>query len=148
MCAFIANTVKCYRRLLLSFLSQQFCLSQTKKTLTTSRTHTRILASSNIIAEANLRVEVVIISFYENSQPVIRFHIVDCGSAFSRSFHRKFCRRKIFVLKQCILLEMPVKLFPFPNFSLRVLLLQRNVFEFIQGFYTNKVNREVRDVKK
>lgn len=45
-------------------------------------------------------------------------------------------------------LEMPVKLFPFPNFSLRVLLLQRNVFEFIQGFFSDKVNREVRDVKK
>ena len=38
------------------------------KTLTTSRAHTRILASSNIIAEANVLVEVVIISFYENSQ--------------------------------------------------------------------------------
>ena len=37
------------------------------KTLTTSRTHTRILASSNIIAEANLLVEIVIISFYENN---------------------------------------------------------------------------------
>ena len=42
---------------------------------------------------------------------------------------------------------MPVKLFPFPNFSLRVLLLQTNAFEFIQGFYTDKVNREVRAVK-
>ena len=42
---------------------------------------------------------------------------------------------------------MPVKLFPFLNFSLGVLLLQRKVFEFIQGFYTDKVDREVRDVK-
>ena len=62
MYAFIAKTVKCY--------TGAYCsVCHKPKTLTTSRTHTRILASSNIIAdsEANLRVEVVIISFYENS---------------------------------------------------------------------------------
>ena len=66
MYAFITNTVSAtgaYRSV--SCPSSFVC--HKPKTLTTSRTHTRILASSNIIAEANLPVEVVIISFYENS---------------------------------------------------------------------------------
>ena len=40
------------------------------------------------------------------------------------------------------------KVLPFSKLQSRFLLLQRNVFEFIQGFYTDKVNKEVRDVKK
>ena len=67
MYAFITKTLKCHRRLL-QFLVPVVLFVTNQKTLTTSRTHTRILASSNIIAEANLLVEVVIISFYENSQ--------------------------------------------------------------------------------
>ena len=69
MYAFIAKTVKCYTGAYCSVSCPSSFFCHKPKALTTSRTHTRILASSNIIAdsEANLRVEVVIISFYENS---------------------------------------------------------------------------------
>ena len=61
------------------------------------------------MAEANLRAEVVIVTKIDS----YRIYIVDC-----EVFHRQFFRGKIFVLKHCIVLKMPVNLFPFLNFGL------------------------------
>ena len=67
MYAFIAKTVKCYTGAYCSVSCPSSFFCHKPKTLTTSRTQTRSLASSYIITEANLRVEVAITSFYENS---------------------------------------------------------------------------------
>ena len=67
---------------------------------------------------------------------------------FQQVFPSQILPQKNICFEAMYFIRNACKALPFSTFQSRVLLLQRNVFEFIQGFYTDKVNREVRDVKK